>query len=313
MKQQSNARLSALFLWRIWVHKFYLGKNRQWVAYLLLCRTWVPMIISIIESIFLYNMTTEKFNRKYNEGKPIEQRSFFSHRDKKLIKRVWIVLWWSFSALLLLSFSWALDYSEEELAAMEIEKLEQEKIDNEKAEQLAIENKQKAVEQLEELKQRLTNEIEGVNSYNTNNIKWDSVSLGITLWLLDALIEVAGENKDHEDDEIRQLSNQLEMSISTLQSKVYPIMRKRYSEYMDEALWEDNMEVSVKWTYSDTIVVVGWAFANNKNIKTMYENMRDTLIKLRFTNAQYRRIQNWEWTEYTLETPEDKKILRSVK
>jgi hypothetical protein len=70
--------------------------------------------------------------------------------------------------------------------------------------------------------------------------------LGIVLGTLDTLIDLAIENENHPDTEIVILSNQLQTSISKLQAKVYPIMRRKYSENMDSLLREHNIEVSIK-------------------------------------------------------------------
>jgi hypothetical protein len=87
-------------------------------------------------------------------------------------------------------------------------------------------------------------------------------------------------------------------------------MRRKYSENMDSLLREHNIEVSIKWWYADTLVLVGWRFANNKNIKREYESMREQLLKLRFATVEYRRIPNGAWAEYTLSSPNDSEVIR---
>ena len=67
MKNKTTAWFLALFLWGLWVHKFYLKKTWRWVAYLLLCRTYVPAIVGIVEAIIIFSMNQEEFDKKYNQ------------------------------------------------------------------------------------------------------------------------------------------------------------------------------------------------------------------------------------------------------
>lgn len=46
-------------------HKFYLGQIGMGVLYLLLCWTFIPSVLGIIEGILLLIMSDEDFNRKY--------------------------------------------------------------------------------------------------------------------------------------------------------------------------------------------------------------------------------------------------------
>ena len=314
MKQKTTAWLLALFLWWIGAHKFYLWKNGRWILYLLFCRTGIPIVLWIVEAIQLYQMKPKVFNIKYNEEKDVKQEWLLSDKDKQQLKgpllRWLVIVWGWFLLLMALGFSWVLDPSEEELAQMEIEKVEQQKIADEKAEQLAIAQLEQQRQEIIAIKERLTKEIEGIGVYDTSNIEGDAVSLGITLWLLNALVDISTEHEKHMDTEIVDLSKQLQDKTSTLQGELYPIMRKKYGEYMNKILWEDNIEVNTKWWYADTIVIVGGIFANNKNIKREYESMEEVLFKLRFTKAEYRWIPNGAWTIFTMESVNDREIVK---
>jgi len=65
MKNKNTAWLLALFLWGLWVHRFYLWKNISWVFYILFCFTFIPMIIWIIEAFYLWGISEEKFKKEY--------------------------------------------------------------------------------------------------------------------------------------------------------------------------------------------------------------------------------------------------------
>ncbi len=67
-KSKTVAIVLALFLGDIGIHKFYLGQAGQGILYLLLCWTFIPVILSIIDIIHYLLMTEEDFQAKYGGG-----------------------------------------------------------------------------------------------------------------------------------------------------------------------------------------------------------------------------------------------------
>ncbi len=64
-KSKSTAGLFALLLGGIGIHKFYLGRPVQGIVYILLCWTFVPAIIALVEGIIYLTMDDAKFAEKY--------------------------------------------------------------------------------------------------------------------------------------------------------------------------------------------------------------------------------------------------------
>ena len=64
-KSKLAAVLFAFFLGSFGFHKFYLGKIGMGVLYLLLCWTFIPGVLGVIEGILLLIMSDEVFVRKY--------------------------------------------------------------------------------------------------------------------------------------------------------------------------------------------------------------------------------------------------------
>lgn len=64
-KSRTTAAVLALFLGGLGVHKFYLGNVGLGFVYLLLCWTFIPAIVALVEAILLFAMTDEKFAAKY--------------------------------------------------------------------------------------------------------------------------------------------------------------------------------------------------------------------------------------------------------
>lgn len=67
-KNKTVAILLALFLGDIGIHKFYLGQAGQGIIYLLLCWTFIPVILSIIDIIHYLLMSEGDFQTKYGGG-----------------------------------------------------------------------------------------------------------------------------------------------------------------------------------------------------------------------------------------------------
>lgn len=67
-KSKTTAGILAIFLGFIGIHKFYLGKWGQGLIYLLLCWTYIPAILGVIEGIRYLISTDEVFARKHDKG-----------------------------------------------------------------------------------------------------------------------------------------------------------------------------------------------------------------------------------------------------
>lgn len=65
LKNKWVAILLAFFLGGFGIHKFYLGKPVWGVVYLLLCWTYIPSIIALVEAIIMLAQSDEKFAQKH--------------------------------------------------------------------------------------------------------------------------------------------------------------------------------------------------------------------------------------------------------
>jgi len=64
-KSKSTAAILAFFLGGLGVHKFYLGQAGWGIAYLLLCWTFVPAVVALVEGIVYLSTSDEAFHQKY--------------------------------------------------------------------------------------------------------------------------------------------------------------------------------------------------------------------------------------------------------
>lgn len=67
-KSRIAAALLSLFLGGVGIHKFYLSRKISGAFYILLLWTTVPIFLSVIEAIYLFAISDEKFDEKYNCG-----------------------------------------------------------------------------------------------------------------------------------------------------------------------------------------------------------------------------------------------------
>lgn len=83
MKNKTTAALLAFFLGGLGVHRFYLGQPILGIIYLLLCWTFIPAIIGLIDFIVLVTYSDDKFDRKYNQKSNSQKTAHFV-QDTKL-------------------------------------------------------------------------------------------------------------------------------------------------------------------------------------------------------------------------------------
>ena len=62
---QLAAALFAMFLGGVGAHKFYVGKWRWGLTYLLLCWTLVPVLVSLVEGWITLSMSEKEFARRH--------------------------------------------------------------------------------------------------------------------------------------------------------------------------------------------------------------------------------------------------------
>lgn len=65
VKSKVVAALLAIFLGGFGIHKFYLGKKVQGIVYLLLCWSYIPGFLGLIDGIIMLLQSEEKFTQKY--------------------------------------------------------------------------------------------------------------------------------------------------------------------------------------------------------------------------------------------------------
>jgi hypothetical protein len=111
--------------------------------------------------------------------------------------------------------------------------------------------------------------------------------------------------KIDDNQELAKKIQNLKSSISKMQIKVFPKLRKAFAENAKHKLWEEDINVQFQGT---TISFTGYIYASNKNIKDSYNAISDILEKLRFKRANFKWSEYGEYTYYTIQSPKDNEV-----
>lgn len=66
MRNKITAGILAILFGSFGAHKFYLNSVGLGISYILLSWTFIPMIVGIVEGIFILCKDQEEFNQEYN-------------------------------------------------------------------------------------------------------------------------------------------------------------------------------------------------------------------------------------------------------
>jgi len=145
----------------------------------------------------------------------------------------------------------------------------------------------------------LTNETTSVITHNSQIIDTDSIVKNLidsvnsniknysiySLDDMDAFLDKIQEyNSDLSNYSNNKGYNTLKKSVISFQTKYFPIARKVFYEQSKATLWEQNIDVSMS---GRTITFTGYMFADNGTIKTTYNKLEKTLLKLRFLKVGF--------------------------
>jgi len=90
------------------------------------------------------------------------------------------------------------------------------------------------------------------------------------------------------------------------QAEIFPALRDAYGPAMRRQLWEADGRARTIGAGYRTVEFVSGEFARNANIAQIHSEMRENLLLLRFTRAQYKWFERAsDYSFYTLEPPKD--------
>lgn len=110
------------------------------------------------------------------------------------------------------------------------------------------------------------------------------------------------------DAEAREAMTNLRRAVVQKQTAAFPSMRAGYGAIKDQAVWENDMDITVQGGGNRTIRFIAGIFAANRNIAEFERNVRSILSQMRFRRTQYEWYRGSQYTYYTLETPADSEV-----
>lgn len=114
---------------------------------------------------------------------------------------------------------------------------------------------------------------------------------------------------DLPDEQRKKLERFRAMAIQK-QSEILPVMRDAYGPLLRRDLWEADGTARTTGNGYRTITITMPIFVRNANIKEAHQTMRDQLMMLRFTRAEYKWIDHGEYSYYTLTPSADRDLVR---
>ena len=112
-------------------------------------------------------------------------------------------------------------------------------------------------------------------------------------------------------DEARAKREQFRRLLVNKQVQFLPALRDAYGPAMRQQLWEADGSARTIGAGYKTVEFVSVAFARNANIKQIHTDIRENLMMLRFTRAQYKWIKEAsEFSYYDMEVPKDSDIVK---
>jgi len=174
---------------------------------------------------------------------------------------------------------------------------------------ITITKEEKQKEEINNLKEQLTKEIEGISNFDGKIYRNEISVIQVEAMLFTTWAKLITDNESNKDPEIVKLTKTLKTKLVNLQKIEYPKMRKNYGDVVSKKLWENNITVNAKGIGYTTLEFIGGIFANNKNKQEMQNSLNEILTQLRFKRVNYKWFKNDdEYTYYTMETKKDSEL-----
>lgn len=102
----------------------------------------------------------------------------------------------------------------------------------------------------------------------------------------------------------------LRRELSRRQAVILPVLRDALGPILRQTLWADNGSAKTIGAGFRTVELVSPAFAANRNIQEVQQELQALLVELRFSRAQYRWFEGAEEVQfYRMEPPADDEVV----
>lgn len=143
---------------------------------------------------------------------------------------------------------------------------------------------------------------EGVKFENSDNV----TALQMDLVLFSSWHSIILEGEKSSDKETIKLATELKKKVISIQSKEFPLLRKKYAEIVKNKMWESDIDVKLGGSNNTTLNFTGGVFAANKNKGDFQNELNEILTMFRFKKTIYRWYKGEdEYTYYDIKAPKD--------
>lgn len=163
---------------------------------------------------------------------------------------------------------------------------------------------------LQEEKDFYKMQLRNLQRYKIGNFPKDLNGVRAEIIVLDAYAGHTIKANTHKDDSIKQIGQNMENLLKSIQMKEFPILRKTYVEVSKAELWVNDIDVSGSGTNTTCINYAGHIFAANANKQDFQDKLHAIMNELRFKKSTYRWYKGAdEYTYYTIDSPNDGDIV----
>ncbi|HCP81989.1 MAG TPA: hypothetical protein DIT67_10505 [Octadecabacter sp.] len=200
-----------------------------------------------------------------------------------------------------------------EAAVTEAARIEEErKVADARRAEAEVRRKAEQQEKIAEYIGQLDREIASIPGIQASKYTSDVSNINLGLLLIGAwgLLYEQGDSLDL-DAEMQKKRMQFRQLLVRKQAQLLPALRDAYGPAMRRQLWEADGSARTIGAGYRTVEFVSATFARNANIKQIHTEIRENLMMLRFTRAQYKWFrQASEFSYYALEVPKDSDIVK---
>lgn len=189
---------------------------------------------------------------------------------------------------------------------------EQDRVEAERRTEAEAQRQAEQEEKITKYIEQLDREIASIPGVQASKYTEDISSINIGLLLIGtwALLYEEGDKLEL-NNEAQRKRQQFRQLLANKQIQMLPAMRDAYGPAMRRQLWEADGSARTIGAGYRTVEFVSTAFARNANIKQIHAEIRENLMMLRFTRAQYKWIKHAaEYSYYTLDVPKDTDIVK---
>ncbi|MGW6779440.1 hypothetical protein ACWF50_15560 [Brucella pseudogrignonensis] len=159
--------------------------------------------------------------------------------------------------------------------------------------------------------ERLSESLKVMSDLKVKEFKESVANLLVAATLFDEWTKLydEGENLTLSDAEKKQRSA-FRQALVKKQTTSLPQIRDLYGSALRKQLWEADGKARTFGKGFKTVEVINAAFAANRNIKQIHEQMYPTFARLRFNRSQYKWVDaNVEYSYYEIKSPPDSELV----